>query len=143
MLNSVRSDCLIRGGTDRQAGFALVEVLAALAILALSLSVLFAVLSDGVRRTSHAEKLAEATLQAQSLLARVGSEIALKPGVTTGQLSDGSRWQLSVEPHGDAGERRAWPVGAYKVSAEIAWNDGQERSLTLATLRLGAKESAR
>ena len=127
-----------------EAGFALVEVLASLAILALALGVLFAVLSDAARRTSHAERLAEASLHAQSLLARVGPEMPLTQGVTAGELPNGLRWQLRIEPYGDAADRRAWLTGAYKVSAEVAWNDGEkERSLTLATLRLGAKEQAR
>jgi len=127
-----------------EAGFALVEMLASLAILALALGTLFAVLSDGARRTGHAERLAEAGLHAQSLLARVGPEIPLTQGVTAGELPNGLRWQLRIEPYGDAADRRAWLTGAYKVTAEVAWNDGvKERSLTLATLRLGAKEQGR
>ena len=144
MLNTMQSHSPREKDESRQAGFALIEVLVALAISALALSVLFAVLSDGARRTSHAEKLARAALQAQSLLAAVGSQIALKQGLTTGQLDDGLRWQLRIDGYGDSADRRAWPVTAYQVSVEMAWTDGgRERSLGLTTLRLGPKESGR
>jgi general secretion pathway protein I len=128
----------------RDAGFTLVEVLVALAVLALTLGVLLQVLADGAGRAGHAEKQASALSQAQSLLAAVGSQIALQHGHTSGQFDDGSRWQLRIEAHGDAADRKAWPVGAYKVFVEVAWVHGsRERSLTLTTLRLGGKESTR
>ena len=130
--------------TGEEAGFTLLEVVAALAILALSLGVLLGLLSDGLRRTGQAEAMAEAGSLAQSLLARVGTELPIQPGVTAGELPNGVRWRLQMEPYGDAGDRRAWPVDAYVVSAEIAWGDGaQERSVTLTTLRLAPKEPAR
>jgi general secretion pathway protein I len=127
-----------------KAGFALVEVLVALAILALALTVLVSVLADGTGRAGHAEKQARALLHAQSLLAAVGAEVALQQGRTSGRFEDGSRWHLTIEAHGDAADRRAWPVGAYRVSVEVAWvHAGQERSLVLTTLRLGTGEAAR
>jgi general secretion pathway protein I len=128
---------------DQEAGFTLPEIVAALAILTLSLSVLLGLISDGLRRTSRAETLAEASTQAQSLLARVGTELPLRPGTTTGELANGFRWRLEIEPYGDAADRRSWPVAARTVTATIAWGDGlQERTVVLTTLRLGSKESA-
>lgn len=140
----MQADCSFAKVSSKEAGFALLEVLVALAILALTLSVLVGVLSDGVGRARQAEALAEAGLRARSLLARVGTEIPLRQGLTTGQFANGLRWQLRIEVYGDATERRAWPVGAYSVSAEIVWHDGvRERSAVLTTLRLGPKEPIR
>lgn len=125
----------------REGGFTLPEILAALAILALSLSVLFGLLSDGLRRTGRAEATAEAGALAQSLLARVGTELPIEPGLTTGEFPNGLRWRLHMEPYGDGGDRQAWPVAAHVVSAEVAWGDGeQRRSVALTTLRLALKE---
>jgi general secretion pathway protein I len=129
---------------EGEAGFTLLEIVAALAILSLSLSVLFGLLSDGLRRTGQAGAVAEATSHAQSLLARVGTELPIQSGVTLGEFSNGVRWRLQMEPYGDAAERRAWPVDAYAISAEVAWGDGRDgRSVALTTLRLAPKEPPR
>jgi general secretion pathway protein I len=133
-------------GTEqcKQAGFTLVEIVAALAILALSLSVLLQIISDGARRTDQAGRMAQAGLLAQSLLAKLGAELPLQPGETAGAFADGFRWRLRMEPYGDSVDRQQWPAGAYAVWAEVSWGDGgPERSVTLSTLRLGAKEPGR
>jgi general secretion pathway protein I len=122
------------------AGFTLIETLAALAILAIALGVLLAVLGDGIRRQGRAEQLAMATLQAQSLLARVGIDIPLKAGVATGTLARGLHWRLNVDPHGDAGDRKAWPREAYQVVVEVLSENRSEPLVRLTTLRLGPKE---
>ena len=45
---------------------------------------------------------------------------------------------------GDGTERQLWPTGAYKILAEVLWDDGaQERSYALSTLRLGPKDARR
>jgi general secretion pathway protein I len=126
---------------NQEAGFTLPEIIAALAILTVSLSVLFGLLSDGLRSTSRAEALAEATSLVQSLLDRVGTEMPLRPGTTTGEFADRFRWRLQIEPYGDAADRRFWPVNPHRISATVAWGDGlQERSVALTTLRLAPKE---
>jgi general secretion pathway protein I len=126
----------------QEAGFTLPEIIAALAILSLALSSLFALLSDGLNRTSQAKRMAEAESLAQSLLARVGSELAIQPGTTTGDFPNGYRWRLKVTRYGDAAEQRAWPVAAYTLSAAVASGQGaQERTVVLTTLRLAPKDA--
>jgi general secretion pathway protein I len=125
--------------TSYQAGFTLPEVIAALAILALSLGGIFGVISDSLRRTGQAEVAAEANALAQSLLARVGTELPVRPGTMAGDFSDGYRWHLEIAPYGDAADSRAWSVAAYTLSVEIVGADGTPRA-RLSTLRLVAKE---
>jgi general secretion pathway protein I len=134
-----RPDDLV-GRTD--GGFTLIETLVALAILSIALSVLLTVFGDGIRRQGRAEQLAMATLQAQSLLARVGVDIPLKTGAATGALSKGLHWRLHVDRYGDAGDRKAWPSDAYQVVVEVVSEEGNrnEPLVRLVTLRLGPKE---
>jgi general secretion pathway protein I len=129
----------------RDAGFAILETLVALAILAIALGVLLAVLTDGIGRQGRAEKLAEATLHAQSLLARVGADAPLKAGATTGTLPSGMHWHVLVEPYGDTADRKAWPAAAYRVTVDVLSEDGEPGGalVRLSTLRLGAKEADR
>jgi general secretion pathway protein I len=129
----------------KDAGFAILETLVALAVLAIALGVLLAVLTDGIRRQGRAERLAEATLHAQSLLARVGADVPLKAGTTTGTLPNGMHWQVLVERYGDAADRKAWPVSAYRVLVDVNSGDGEPSGplLRLSTLRLAAEEPSR
>lgn len=121
-------------------GFALVELLVSLVILALALGTAFEAISIGLRNTAKAERLAKASSLAQSLLARTGSEIRLQSGIITGEFNASFRWKLHTTPYGEDADRKAWPVNAYTVQAEVTWSEGtREQSVTLTTLRLGPK----
>ncbi len=127
-----------------ETGFTLVEVIVAIAILSASLGALLAAISQGLRQTSEAERMGEAGLLAQSLLAEAGTSLSLREGENTGQFTNGYAWKLSTRRYGEAAEREAWPVTAYIVSAEVTWNSGRaKRSFELNTLRLGPKEPRR
>ena len=116
------------------------EVIVALAILALGLSVLLGSISGSLRRTANAARMAEAGALAQSLLARVGTDLAIKPEESSGEFPNGYRWHLKMQPYGGANEREEWQVGAYQISTEVEWEEGVSRqSYVLTTLRLGPK----
>jgi general secretion pathway protein I len=122
-----------------EAGFTLVEVIVALAMLSLGLSVLLAMISSGLGRTASAGRMAEAGSLAQSLLAEVGTELPIKTEERNGLFSDGYRWHLTMRLYDNTKEREERPIGLYQISAEIAWDEGTERrSFTLSTLRFGA-----
>jgi len=127
---------------SRRSGFTLVEIIVALAILALSLNVILPAISDALWRTGEAEAQAEAASLARSLLAQAGSALALKGGAAAGQFDNGFRWQLQVTPYGSADQ--AVPARAYRVVAEVIWGDPpHEHSVALSTLRLGANGAGR
>jgi general secretion pathway protein I len=124
------------------AGFTLVEIIVALAILALSLNVILPTISDALWRTSEAEAQAEAAALARSLLAQAGISVALQNGEAAGRFDNGFRWRLEVTPYGRTDQ--TMPVRAYKVVAEVFWDDPRhERSIALTTLRLGANGAGR
>ena len=74
-------------------------MLVAFTILALMLTVLLRIFSDGFRGMSAAEAHATAALHAQAALAGVGSEIPLAVGEWAGEYGDGFRWEVSIEPY--------------------------------------------
>jgi general secretion pathway protein I len=136
MMNGLRQMVVEEG----EAGFTLVEVIVALAILSVGLSILLGLISNGLRQTGNAERMAEAGSLAQSLLAEVGTDLAIKPELREGQFPNGYRWRLRMLHFGDAREREEWPVGAYTILTEVEWQQGSERrSYALTTLRLGPK----
>jgi general secretion pathway protein I len=129
-------------GASRRAGFTLVEIIVALAILALSLNVILPTISDALWRTGEAEVQAEAASLARSLLVQAGSAMALKDGGAAGQFENGFRWRLEVTPYGSADQ--TMPVRAYKVVAAVFWGDApHENSVALTTLRLGGNGAGR
>jgi general secretion pathway protein I len=127
-----------------EAGFTLVEVIVALAILSIGLSILLGLISSSLLRTAKAERMAEASSLAQSLMAEVGTDLPVKSEERDGQFPNGYRWHLKMDPYGDASERAEWPVGLYTISAEVQWEDGaQRRSYALTTLRFGPRQARR
>jgi len=122
------------------AGFSLLEVLVAFAILALALGVLFQIFALGMRNTVLAEEYSRATLLAESKLATVGVEAPLEQGVTAGAIDDTYSWRATVQPHVvDEGEDPALPQRFEPVDVTVAvlWGEaGREHSVALSTLRL-------
>ncbi|HEY2034722.1 MAG TPA: type II secretion system protein [Rhizomicrobium sp.] len=118
-------------------GFTLIEVLVALAILAVSLAVVFQIISSALDRARKDRDEATASALVQSLLARVGSEIPLREGERDGVYSNGFRWDVRIARYGTAEDRKAWPVDAFAVRAEVSWRDGtRTQTRALSTLRV-------
>ena len=125
----------------RDRGFTLVEVVVAIAILALMAGVIFRVNSDSIRNIRRADALANASALAQSLVAKVGTEIPLREGEVRGQSGAALQWRLQMKRYGDATDRAQWPLAAYTVMAEVTLHDDPgSRPVALVTLRLGPKE---
>jgi len=137
---TLASCAVIESRADGEAGFTLVEVIVAIAMLALGMGALIGLISASLQQTVSAARTSEAGSLAQSLLARVGTELAISTAELTGEFPNGYRWTLKTSPYGDARERQEWPFGAYHVSAEVEWVEtGRRRAYALHTLRLGPK----
>ena len=121
------------------AGFTLVEILVALAIVGLTLAALFEVFSNGLRGTGSAERHTVATLLAKSKLAEIGVIVPLEEGEESGEYDSGFSWRYVISPHQaaapEAHEGRA--NNALLVTVEVAWDAGRaEKRVSLTTLRL-------
>jgi general secretion pathway protein I len=125
-------------------GFTLLEVIVALAILSISLTLVLRTLSGGFHYQQQARTLADATQLAQSLLARVGVDLPLRPGIQNGTVPSGLLWQIQITPYGSSAEQRDWPAAAYAVSVEISSPQAIQKPITaLNTLRLGPRDVPR
>jgi general secretion pathway protein I len=134
----------LSGDDAGEAGFTLVEVIVALAMLAAGLSVLLGMISTGLERTGIAGRTAEAASLAQSLLAQVGTEFPVRPDQRDGVFPNGDRWHLTIVPYRRARDEAERAVELYQVSAQIEWSEGQEpRAFALSTLRLGPRAGTR
>ena len=120
---------------SEQRGFTLIEMLVALAILTIALAVLFGSISDALDRTRRGKDEAVAAALAQSLLARAQAANPIAAGETSGEYSNGFRWDLRVARYGSPDDAKAWQMSAYAIRATVSWTGGA-RSLT--ALRLVA-----
>jgi general secretion pathway protein I len=120
-------------------GYTLIEVLVAMFILALTLTVIFRIFSGGLLKIGIATDYTRAVMVAESVLAATGNTERLIAGETTGRLLDKYLWSRSVEPYGidETFEGDKTPVAAFKVSVIVEWPAGKDfRSLDLNTLIL-------
>jgi general secretion pathway protein I len=83
----------------RISGFSLLEVLVAVTLLVLAMSILLQVFSRGVNNADVADRYAKAAMYAESKMATIGVEDALVEGETSGDFSDDYKWRLSVRPY--------------------------------------------
>lgn len=81
-------------------GFTLIEVVAALAILAVVLGMAYRILGDGLGGVRRAEDRAAALAVAEARLAALGVEEPLVPGERTG-VTAGHAWRIIVVPRRD------------------------------------------
>lgn len=132
----------------RQAGFSLLEVLVAFAILAVSLGVLMQIFSRATITTVTTAQYSRAVALAEARLAAVGRAIPLKEGTVSGDPEDGFAWEIGIVPieldeaPAQSGlSNTTSAVTTYRVTVTALWHDGPRgRRLTLSTLRLGERE---
>ena len=131
-----------RTGAGRCAGFTLLEVIVAFALLALALTVLLGALSGAARQVRHSAEITRASLHAQSLLAQAGVGEALEPGRTEGTFDqDRYRWTLEVAPYADPASMHALPGPSVspqlrQLTLEIRWGDETGQAMRWHSLRL-------
>ena len=127
----------MRSDDGRERGFTLVEVLVALTILAVSLTVLFAVFGHSLARNEESRSRMAARTLASSLLAQAEASPTLSLGEATGHAEPDLAWRLDVQPYGSDADREAWPGNPAQISATVVWGErGPGQMLTLSTLRL-------
>ncbi len=129
------------------AGFTLIEVTIALAIVGIGMATMIALTGTALRNATAADQYLEATRRAQSRLSMVGVTTPLVPGDTSGNDGGGYGWRIRVSDpsiHPDppkVGE--APPPAIYGVDVTINWPSSHPtRQITLTTQRLGPVQGA-
>jgi general secretion pathway protein I len=114
---------------SRDAGFTLLEVMAAFVIAALASIVLYQAGFNGAAEAATAARTQEAVVRTQSRLASIGVLTALQPEQLSGDDGGGFRWRLSIAPAQANG-----PLTLYNVQVTESFGN---RQVTLTTKRLG------
>ncbi|MDX2159240.1 MAG: prepilin-type N-terminal cleavage/methylation domain-containing protein [Hyphomicrobiaceae bacterium] len=123
----------------RCAGFSLLEVLAALVILTLAMTVLFRAYSNAMRAPGHGESRLAAFQLGQSVLEQYLGARALKAGLVRGRSAP-YQWVLDISPADEElapeGGSRPWRLLSLRLT--VAWPPAQ--SIELHTLHLARIE---
>ena len=125
----------------RTAGFTLIEVLVALAVVGLALGAMAGVFSNGLlgHETASGAETALALAEGQLALAAATP----RPGAASGIYDGRFAWQTTVAPFKDTADKdlpspAALPL-LYRIAVSVSWRDGyRSRQVSLSTLRLGS-----
>lgn len=122
-----------------QGGFSLLEVIAAMLLLAIAFTALMKVAGGAISLTQNAAAHSEAAMWARSLLDSAFVGQRLKPGTRSGQFNRKFHWQLQVTPWRLAGKTPPnAPLQLYQLDLDVRWGPpGHVRSAQFRTLRLG------
>jgi prepilin-type N-terminal cleavage/methylation domain-containing protein len=146
--------------TRRDDGFSLLETLLALVVLAAALVSLHQGLASGWKGQGQSRAQLRAVEHGRAQMARVGADVPLQVGVSSGRSADGFAWRTSISDSGfdaasdtstgtgTAPAGRLRPTG-YWITTTVSWRQGMglsaPRTLTLRTFRISrpAHDSAR
>ncbi|HJP99874.1 MAG TPA: prepilin-type N-terminal cleavage/methylation domain-containing protein [Rhodanobacteraceae bacterium] len=136
-------------------GFTLLEVLAAIALLAIAFAIGLGALGKSAQNAGRSAALDTAVEHAQGLLAEQGLAKPLDDGTLSGTFADGMHWTLDIHalpgpaagPGGGAalqqqGALLAQPPGVDLYQLDVAVQYGAGRVLRLSTQRAQAAPSA-
>ena len=132
----------------REAGFTIIEVLAAFVLMAVALAAILQVFSAGLRDAQLADEYARAVIIARSNLAAYTASEKLEEGVRAGGEGPYS-WTLEASAYDEQKENPearqpvegSLRVRLVRVESKVRWHaaDGRERDVRLATLVLGSR----
>lgn len=132
----------------REAGFTIVEVLAAFVVFGLALAGIMQLFTSGLRDAQLADEYARAVMIAQSRLAAFTAVELVEEKSAQGS-EDRFQWRVSASvyderkenPNADRNREENLRVRLLRVDSVVAWPaaDGRDRDVRLATLVLAAK----
>ncbi len=133
-----------RSCAGSQQGFSLIEVIAAIMLLAIAFTALMKVAGASISLTQNAAEHSGAAMRARSFLDSVFVGEPIKPGSSSGKFDRQYRWQLYVTPWNEAGN--AAPQASlhlYQLDLDVLWGPlVHPRSAHFRTLRLGGPVAA-
>ncbi len=121
----------------QQKGFTLLEVLVAFSILAISLAVILAIFSRGMRTAALSEDYRQAMIIAENRMSEALYVQAIRAGVIEGEEQD-YQWSTNIKAlpeTGNSGLRHE--LKRYQLEVAVSWLEaGKQRQLSLQNIAL-------
>jgi general secretion pathway protein I len=127
-----------------QRGFSLLEVIAAIMLLAIAFAALMKGAGSSISLTQNAAEHSEAAMWARGLLDSAFVGESIQPGSSSGQFNARFRWHLDVTPWNQIGAAPPTaPLHLYQLDLDVLWGPtGHPRSAHFRTLRLSGQSTA-
>lgn len=140
---------IIRASSEH--GFTLLEILLAIAILGVALTVIMQQFSAGLRIAHTSKTYTTATVYAKQLLEEFQLQEEMEEGEEAGDFDDGYTWKVSILPfelaleegstEEDAELFEYLPLEVYRLESVVSWMEGEkEKRVSLVTLKTVKKK---
>ena len=129
-------------------GFTLLEILLAVSILGVAMTVIMQQFSAGLRIARVSQTYTIATIYAKQKLEEILVEEEMKEKEDSGNFEDGYSWRISIIPYegymeGEEDENLfdRLPMEMYRLESVVSWVEGEkEKNVTLSTLKTVKKK---
>jgi general secretion pathway protein I len=131
-------------------GFSLLEVIAAVLLLAITFAALMRVAGSSLNLTARAAERSQAAMWARSMLDSAFVLEPIRTGHSSGRFDDRYRWQLDVQPWqppaaaatpGPQPQAPASPLKLYRLDLAVLWRSaGHDYRAQFSTLRVGGPQ---
>jgi general secretion pathway protein I len=119
---------------NRKQGFTLIEVVVALAILGIGLTVIIELFSGGLRLARVSEEYSKALNYARFKMEEVMIKSALEEGTEEGEFNDTYRWEVGIKKMEilPVEENRDFkpPVELFQIKINVLWKSGSKTRST-------------
>ena len=106
----------------RNAGFTLLEVLVASVLMGTAFVAVMSVVSHSLRNIDRMRPHQAAMLHARETMTELLLRDALAPEKSTGQWTDGYRWQTEIVPYEtDAAKQQAASIVLFRIRVWVLW----------------------
>lgn len=126
-------------GKRGMAGFTLIEVIVAIAILAISLVMIMQLFSGGLRVSRTSRDYTRAIVYAKDKM----EELHIEPVQGSGEFEDGFKWESEVYPFDEYEEKlENTDINLLKIKVKVIWSNiaNQQKSVELISLKTIEKE---
>jgi general secretion pathway protein I len=115
---------------SRKGGFTLIEVIVAIAILAISLVMVMQLFSGGLKASKTSSNYTRAIIHAKNKM----EELSIEPVQGSGKFEDGFEWESEVQPHE---ELEHLDLNLMKIKVKVLWAERmhKKKSVELVSLK--------